>query len=616
MSNTRTIWSIAAALVTIAIVAQGIYTCALGGWALAGILLVIPAVFALHMLMVRLRGTREIPASYRSSADLADAYRAATEALASAIAAKDSYTQAEAAQVPRICELVAATMGLSSELIEKVKLAALIRDVGELGVPDYILLKPGPLDPDEFARMRNHAAIGATVLGQHDLPVDVIEMVRHHHEKHNGAGYPDGLAGGRIPLGSRIIAVAGVYDALVSDRSYRSGWSHAEAVEHIEQLAGSSFDPDVVKAFLAVEPEIQALHCDGASRSLQDTEPSGPSRAAAEAIAQANRELVSLFDVTQTLSSTLEIDEVLALLANKTRKLLEASTCVVFVTDEKHPKALFAKAATGKYEDTLKGARARLGKGVTGKAALNSRAYAGNYDPNDLQLSIDADTAGLKSCAVAPIVSCGQLLGTVNVYDVSSGAFSRDDLRMLTFVAHQAALAVQNAKVFEDARESALRDPLTNLRNGRFLRYCLERETNRCARSGEPLSILGIDLDHFKTVNDTLGHQTGDTVLREVADVFRRQVRDYDVIVRNGGDEFVVVLPGTPPEEAAVTADRIRHAVAEYARKHLPTIPDFAASVGTASYPDDSADWKMLLARADASMYRDKYSHKRTRIAA
>jgi len=612
MKNRRIIWSIAAAMTAFTIIVIGVWARAHGGWALAWALWAIPPCCLFQCVLLQLLGN---PTSSSSAGDMADAYRAATEALASAIAAKDSYTQAEVAHVPRICELVANELGLDRKTIEHIKLAALIRDVGELGVPDYILLKPGPLDPDEFARMRNHAAIGANVLGQSHLPEDVIRMVRHHHEKHNGGGYPDGLAGDDIPLGSRIIAVVSVYDALVSERSYRSGWSHSQAVEHITQLSGSSFDPDVVRAFLAVEPLIQELET-SAQTKLRSQACPGPDSAAAEAIAQANRELVSLFDITQTLSSTLEIDEVLGLLTNKTRKLLEATTCVVFVTDENHPKTLFANAVAGKYDEALKGARARLGKGVTGKAAMRNRAYAGNFDPNDLLLSSNTDITGLKSCAVAPIVGDGQLLGSVNVYDLSSDAFTRDDLRMLTFVAHQAALAMQNAKSFEDARDSALRDPLTNLRNGRFLRYCLEREMHRCARCGEPLSILGIDLDHFKAVNDTLGHQTGDTVLREVSDVFRRQVRDYDVLVRNGGDEFVVVLPGTPAPEAAITAERIRNAVAEYARRQLPLIPGFGASVGCATYVGDALDWKTLLARADAAMYRDKWAHKCIRHAA
>lgn len=615
MSNRRTIWAISTALTMLAVVALDIYARARGDWALAS-LLALPPCYLLGNLLHFSRTQNLSAAIVEPKQELAEAYRSATEALASAIAAKDSYAPEEVARVPRVCELVATELGLRPETVERIKLSALIRDVGELGVPDYILLKPGKLDPDEFARIRNHAAIGADVLQQSGLPKDILEMVRHHHEKHNGTGYPDRLSADQIPVGSRIIALVDVYDALVSERSYRAGWSHSEAVDHITQLSGSSFDPNIVKAFLAVEPKIREFELSMDHRLRAHAESDEPSAAAGETIAQANRELVSLFEVTQTLSSTLETDEVLGLLANKTRKLLDSTTCAVFIIDEHHPKALFAKAVTGKYEEPLRGARARIGRGVTGKAALNSQAYAGNCDPNDLLLNSDTDISALKSCAVAPIISCGQLIGTVNVYDVSSSAFSRDDLRLLTFVAHQAGLAVQNAKAFEDARDSALRDPLTNLRNGRFLRYCLEREMSRCSRLEEPLSILGIDLDNFKAINDTLGHAAGDMVLRDVADVFRREVRDYDVIVRNGGDEFVVVLPGTPAEEAAYTAERIKLAVADYAKRQLKSIPDFGASIGTASYPGESGDWKSLLARADASMYRDKWTHKRTRQAA
>ena len=241
----------------------------------------------------------------------------------------------------------------------------------------------------------------------------------------------------------------------------------------------------------------------------------------------------------------------------------------------------------------------------------------GNYDPNDLLLGCDVDPGmDFRSCAVAPIVSYGELLGTINIYDASPRAFSSDEVRVLTFVAHQAALAIQNAKAFEEVRDSALRDPLTNLRNGRFLRHCLERELSRCSRCGEPLSVLGIDLDNFKAVNDLLGHEAGDTALRNVADILRRELRDYDVIVRNGGDEFVVVLPGTPVSEAQLTADRIRLAVARYAGQDLHQVPGFGASVGVTSYPDEASDAKSLLARADASMYRDKRARKQRRLAA
>jgi diguanylate cyclase (GGDEF)-like protein len=294
---------------------------------------------------------------------------------------------------------------------------------------------------------------------------------------------------------------------------------------------------------------------------------------------------------------------------------------------------------------------------MTGKAAARMEPRLGSFDPNDIVLahchfeptschfdptschfeptschfersekSAFAEAASMergpaagldfKSCAVAPILSYGELLGTINVYDVCSRAFGHDEVRILAFVAHEAGLALQNARAFEDARDCALRDPLTNLRNGRFLRHCLERELSRCGRLGEPLSVLGIDLDSFKAVNDLLGHEAGDRVLRDVADVFRRELRDYDVIVRNGGDEFVVVLPGTDSDEAWQTAERIQTAVAAYAGMHVDGVPGFGASVGAASYPDEAADATSLLARADAAMYRDKRSRKQRRLAA
>lgn len=635
MAIGRTTWTLLAGLVASAVIALGAYAQAHGQWGIWDMLLAAPWPYIAYRILID-RWTSARPAECVEPADdLANAYRAATEALASAIGAKDSYIHPQSARVPRICELVARRLGLSEAQTERIRLAALIRDVGKLGVPDYILLKPGPLDAEEFAKMRNHAAIGARLLAESGVPDDIVDMVLHHHEKHDGTGYPDHLSGDEIPVGSRIIAVAVVYDALVSDRCYRTGWSHFHAIEHIHGLSGTDFDPKVVEAFASVQAEIQAI--DAAIASAHSEDQANSTCGAVDSIAQANKELISLFDIAQTLSSTLEMEEVLALLANRTRRLLDASTCVVFVADRDHPKSLVARAAAGRFEDILVGARARCGKGITGKAAARMEPRLGSFDPNDIALpaahlakhepggnriswagAADPVESGLdfKSCAVAPIVSYGELLGTINVYDVCSRAFTHDEVRMLAFVAHEAALALQNARAFEDARDCALRDPLTNLRNGRFLRHYLERELSRCSRLGQPLSVLGIDLDNFKAVNDLLGHEAGDATLRDVADIFRRELRDYDVIVRNGGDEFVVVLPGTSSDQAWQTAARIQMAVAAYAQARVPGIPGFGASVGAASYPTEAMDATSLLARADASMYRDKRSRKQQRLAA
>jgi len=551
---------------------------------------------------------------------LARVYRATTEALASAIAAKDSHEQRHVHRVQAICELIAHKMGLSKDEIEGIGIAALLHDIGKLGVPEHILLKPGPLDAEEFAKIANHAAIGADILGGVDYPWNVSEMVRHHHEKYDGTGYPDHLAGDQIPLGARIIAVAEVYDALVSDRCYKKGWSHRQAVEHIEKLSCAHFDPRVVNAFMRVEADVQAVL--GAGTPVEDVacreHEHGRDRAAAEVIAQANRELLSLLEIAETLSSTLELDEVLALLAHRTRRLMEAATCVVFLADPSDPRELVARAAAGRHQEAMASARARMGKGVTGKAASRLRPHLGSYDPNDLAFASPTRRGlDVRSCLVAPMVGSGKALGTINLYDESPRAFSNDDLRTLKAIADRAARAIQNAVAFEKVRDSAMKDPLTGLYNAGYLRSYLEHEISRASRQKQQLSVLGLDLENFKTVNDTFGHATGDQVLRDVADVFRRQLRDYDVIVRNGGDEFVIVLPGTAADEAVRTARRIQNEVESYGRRKLPkSMPPFGVSVGVATYPEDATNADSLLARADAEMYRDKRSRRQLHAAA
>lgn len=552
---------------------------------------------------------------------LADIYRSTTEALASAIAAKESYTHHRPDRVQDICALVAAQLGVEPDLLEGMRLAALLRDIGKLGVPGYILLKPGPLDEEEFRQVSNHAAIGAALLERVRYPWDVAGMVRHHHERFDGTGYPDHLSGDAIPLGARVIAVADVYDALTSDRSYREGWSHHQSVAHIEGLAGTHFDPGVVEAFLAVEREIEALEHRQAPPELT-AEPADC--AAAESIAQANRELVALFEIAQSLSSTLEIDEVVSILAHRARRLVEATCCGVLLRHPEHANLLVVKTAVGRGGEAIKGARAVLGKGVSGRSAARRRPFAGPYDRSDLELADpNGVTPEFRSCAVAPIVSFGELIGMVNLYDCSPDAFNADDLRVLMFIAHQAGLAIQNASAFEQVRDSATRDSLTGLHNGRYLRHYLEREISRAARLGEPVSVLGIDLDCFKEVNDRLGHQAGDEALQAVADIFRAQLRDYDLAARNGGDEFVIVLPGTPGIEARRTAERIRREIDRYAAR-LGTDSTasgcapigFGASVGVACYPEDGGDTDTLLGRADAAMYRDKRARKQAKLAA
>jgi HD-GYP domain-containing protein (c-di-GMP phosphodiesterase class II) len=173
-------------------------------------------------------------------------------ALANALEARDPYTRGHSERVAGWARLLARASGLAGDAAEMVAQAGRLHDLGKIGVPEAVLRKPGPLTEDELRHMRRHPLTGAQILAPLDFFAAGAAIVRHHHERLDGSGYPDGLAAGAIPLGARIVAVADVFDALTSDRPYRAAMSIAEAVRAIEAEAGRTLDADVVARFFAL----------------------------------------------------------------------------------------------------------------------------------------------------------------------------------------------------------------------------------------------------------------------------------------------------------------------------------------------------------------------------
>ena len=169
--------------------------------------------------------------------------------LANALEAKDVYTRGHSERVGATSRRLAVALGLSSHEIEIVARAGLLHDIGKIGVPESVLRKPGPLSADEWAVMRRHPLIGAQIVAPSEFFTAGAVVIRHHHERMNGSGYPDGLTGAAIPLGARIVSVADVYDALMSDRPYRPAMTATEARKHLDAAAGDTLDEQVVAAF-------------------------------------------------------------------------------------------------------------------------------------------------------------------------------------------------------------------------------------------------------------------------------------------------------------------------------------------------------------------------------
>jgi HD-GYP domain-containing protein (c-di-GMP phosphodiesterase class II) len=178
-------------------------------------------------------------------------------ALATAIEARDPYTEAHTERVAESARRIGARMGLPAHDIEALYRGGIVHDIGKIGIPDYILLKPGELDFEERAMMHLHPIIGENIIAPLQSRADLLPMVRHHHENYDGSGYPDRIAGDRIPLLARILSVCDAYDALTSDRPYRLGQTPDAAISILRRGAGHQWDPRIVRLIADEAPRLE-----------------------------------------------------------------------------------------------------------------------------------------------------------------------------------------------------------------------------------------------------------------------------------------------------------------------------------------------------------------------
>ena len=574
-------------------------------------------------------------------AQLADLYLATIKSLALAIDAKDQYTHQHIIRVQRYAMATASRMGLSEDELKGLETGALLHDIGKLGVPEYVLLKPGRLTDEEFDKIKKHPEIGAAILDPVEFPWPVLPVVKYHHEKWDGTGYPEGLKGENIPLTARILAVGDVYDALTSHRSYRNAWTHEKAMEVIKEGRDRHFDPVVVDAFLEIiEDEIREMAKEGKGPLAVDTNTPPPITKADQAardIQRASSELWALYEVAQTLSTSLGLAETLDILARKLHAILPGTACV-FLLRQDDREGMIVRSVVGLNREFFDEATTVGLRGTSMQVASRRETYCGEYDPEDLMLTGSQTTqwVTVNSSLIVPIVHQGEVLGTINLYHPEHNAFGPHDRQFLEMVAERASLALYNGLLFDRARSHAFTDPLTGLYN---LRYLTQYVDERCAaddpvltgadiaevqeasggrRRTDAFALLCMDLDSFKPINDNFGHQRGDQVLRDVSRIFLSTVRDSDNVARYGGDEFIVVLQGAGPADAALMAQRLQEAVEGYdpGLVHAKLGPlRLGVSVGFACYPHDGYDCATLLAGADTQMYSDKTERDLAKLA-
>jgi diguanylate cyclase (GGDEF)-like protein len=316
---------------------------------------------------------------------------------------------------------------------------------------------------------------------------------------------------------------------------------------------------------------------------------------------QAHKKLAALYRITSVVQRTVNEDEVLdEIVAGIAGELGYASAAVLLVDEDR--EELVMKASRG-YPPNV---RIPKGRGVTWHAALTREMV---YVPDVTKDSryIPAIGNGVSELAL-PLIYADKVIGVLDVETTAERPLHAYDRDLLGSLAGQVALTIAHAKHVAKVEVQAITDGLTGLYNYRYFLTLLDREFKRAARYGRPLSLILLDIDHFKRYNDTNGHSLGNEALRQVADIMRQVSRDVDFTVRYGGEEFIVLLPETNLTEACAVAERLRAAIADHSFLGCASQPGGALtiSLGVAGYPFDAHSDSELLEHADAALYLAK----------
>ncbi len=578
-----------------------------------------PALIALPVLFTLDRGYRRwCDAVIERKEELAQLHRNTLETLALAIDARDQTTHMHLRRVQVYALAVGRELRLTEEELEALNIAALLHDIGKLGIPDHILLKPGSLTTPEWDKMKTHALIGAEMLARMHFPDLVTDIVRTHHEKWDGTGYPFGICGDDIPVGARILSAVDCLDALASDRPYRGALPLDEAMALVRSQEGKSYDPTIIsilqRRYIELDqlargtvghPPVESGVISLATRFQSDSPAAAPNNIL-DPIVSARQETQLLQALASELAQAARLDEVAQAIHKCLSQKIGYDTLGLYIRRNAEMEPIYF---LGAHESLFTKKTFPLAEGLSGWVAQHRNPILnGNVSVECCYANNSQILYNLQTALAVPFEGKGGTTGVITLYHMDRNAFSQDDLRILEAASLQIGPAIEAALKFQNVEETAATDHLTGIPNARALALHMEQELKRAARENSRIGVLVCDLDGFKQVNDRFGHLTGDEVLRTVAHGLRDACRGYDYLARMGGDEFVVVLHGLQGDYST-QLERMRQ-VAVNAGLTICGEPCLSMSVGVAIYPVDGHDTESLIKEADRRMYRLKYQSK------
>jgi len=321
------------------------------------------------------------------------------------------------------------------------------------------------------------------------------------------------------------------------------------------------------------------------------------------------RKMEEILDFEEKISVIKEFDRLVEFILKKVSEVLEVRKCSFMIFDEEAGE-LSIQGALGLEERVIQETRVKLGESISGVVAEErASVLVKNIEYDQRFKRANAPYYASRSFMSIPIATDGKLIGVLNVTDKKriSGQevfFNELDLKILSAIGKEIAVAIENINLYKELNHLAVMDPLTNIHNYRYFTKTLDYEVNRTNRFQEPLCLMMIDLDNFKSYNDSFGHIQGDNLLKDVSRLFKDKLRAIDVICRYAGDEFAVILPETDIDGALIAAEKLRGSVEELVLKRPITL-----SIGVAQYLPDMTRLEFT-AKADQALYRSKETGK------
>ena len=432
--------------------------------------------------------------------EMANLHLRTIEALALAIEAKDHTTHDHLQRVQIYALELGKKMELNDDQLQALRAASILHDIGKLAVPEHIISKPGKLTAEEFEKMKIHPVVGAEILARVQFPYDVVPIVRAHHERWNGTGYPDGLKGEEIPIGARILSVVDCLDALASDRQYRRALPLDEAMAVIVAEAGKSYEPRIVKMLQEHYEEWEGLtrskgpqnnrlskdltiaNGDAPAAGFQAPASSDPQQPEfLFSIAAARQEAQMLYELTQDLGNSLNLHETLSVLDSRLQRLIPYDAIAVYVRQEDRLVPQYVNGENMRLFSTL---RIPVGQGLSGWVAEAGKPIInGNPSVEPGYLNDPSRFSTLRSALAIPLENAVGVTGVLTLYHLGIDAFTKDHLRVLLALKPKVSLTVENAMEFQKVAISATTDGLTSLPNARSLFLHLDAELARCQRT-------------------------------------------------------------------------------------------------------------------------------------